>query len=85
MLMPAALPMGYSFFRAYSPMPAWGPPWAAAWVSAPVWSSPWAAEKSLLQPLEHFLPSFFSLLGVRRVVSHFFPSLLTTAWCFSLS
>jgi len=69
----AALPMDCSSFRESSPVPAWGPPWAVARVSVPGQSSLWPAEEYLLQPLEHFLSSFFSLLGVRRVVSHYFP------------
>lgn len=84
MLMSVALHMGFSFFRAHSYAPAWGPQWAADWVSAPVQSFPWAAVESLLHPLEHFLPSFFSLLGVLRTVAHIFPSVLTAVWCFAL-
>ncbi|KAK4806369.1 hypothetical protein QYF61_016228 [Mycteria americana] len=64
-----------------------GPPWAVGGHSASPWSSPQAAGESLLRCLEH--PSFFTDLGVCRVVSltysrssllaavaqHFFPLL----------
>lgn len=39
---------------------------------APLWSSPQAVGESLLQHMEHLLPSIFSDFGVHRVFSSFF-------------
>jgi len=42
-------------FRRCPFAPAWGPPWAAGWISAPSWTSPRAAGESLFHHLEHHL------------------------------
>jgi len=55
-----------------------GPPWAAGAQPASPWSAPETAEASLLQCLEHLLPSFCTDLGACRAVSptssHFLPA-----------
>ena len=66
------LSIGHSSFGKYPSPPAWGPPWAAVWVSAPPWpphrlrgnpcSGPWSTSST----------HFSSDLGARRAVPHTF-------------
>lgn len=73
---------GLQSFRKQSSTPAWSPQCATVWISALVWSSPEVAEKYLLHHGicsvdTHYGTwstsslSFFSDLGVCKILSHF--------------
>jgi len=58
------------------PAPAWGPPWAAVWVSPPPWSPHRLLGNPCSRPWTTSSTHFSSDLGVSRAVPHTFPRTL---------